>query len=163
MWISWDYQLAYYAKHSSAWPSQIFHKCTSYNSREVLSVISIHCISSKSISLKSGVPISLNEVHSVRFSRSFVSNLCDPHGLQYARHSCPSPTPGDCSDSCPLSRWCHPTISSSVIPLSSCPQSFPASHQGLFQWVNSSHQVAKDLELQLQHQSFHWIFRTDLL
>ena len=127
MWISWDYQLAYYAKHSSAWPSQIFHKCTSYNSREVLSVISIHCISSKSISLKSGVPISLNEVHSVRFSRSFVSNLCDPHGLQYARHSCPSPTPGDCSDSCPLSQWCHPTITSSIVPFSSCLQSFPAS------------------------------------
>ena len=50
-----------------------------------------------------------------------------PHGLQHARPPCPSPTPGACSDSCPSSQWCHPTISSSVIPFSSCPQSFPAS------------------------------------
>ena len=48
------------------------------------------------------------------------------HGLQYARPPCPSPTPGIYSNSCPLSWWCHPTISSSVIPFSSCPQSFPA-------------------------------------
>ena len=50
-----------------------------------------------------------------------------PHGLQHARLSCPSPTPGACSNSCPLNRWCHPTISFSVIPFTSCPQSFPAS------------------------------------
>ena len=50
-----------------------------------------------------------------------------PHGLQHARLPCPSPTPGAYSDSCPSSRWCHPTISSSVIPFSSCLQSFPAS------------------------------------
>ena len=50
-----------------------------------------------------------------------------PHGLQHARPPCPSPTPGVYSNSCPLSWWCHPTISSSVIPFSSCPQSFPAS------------------------------------
>ena len=55
----------------------------------------------------------------------------------------------------------HPNISSSVIPFSSCLQSFPAS--GSFQWVSSSHQVAKVLEFQLQHQSFQWIFRTDFL
>ena len=56
--------------------------------------------------------------------------MCDslrPHGLQHARLPCPSPTPGGCSNSCPLSRWFHPTISSSVIPFSSCLQSFPAS------------------------------------
>ena len=53
------------------------------------------------------------------------------HELQQARPPCPSPTPGVHSDSCPLSRWCHPTISSSVVPFSSCPQSFPAS--GSFQ------------------------------
>ena len=64
------------------------------------------------------------------------------------------------SDSCPMSR-CHTTISSSVIPFSSCPQSFH--HQGLFQWVSSSHHVAKVLELHLQHQSFQWIFRVDFL
>ena len=57
--------------------------------------------------------------------------------------------------------WCHPTISSSIVPFSSHPQSFPAS--GFFQWVSSSHQAAKVLEFQLQHQSFQLIFRTDLL
>ena len=50
-----------------------------------------------------------------------------PHGLQHARLRCPSPSPRVCSNSCPLSRWCHPTISSSVAPFSSCLQSFPAS------------------------------------
>ena len=50
-----------------------------------------------------------------------------PHGLQHARPPCPSPTPRVYSNSCPLSRWCHPAISSSVVPFSSCPQSFPAS------------------------------------
>ena len=49
------------------------------------------------------------------------------HGLQHARPPCPSSTPGVCSNSCPFSQWCHPTISSSVIPFSSCPQSFLAS------------------------------------
>ena len=64
---------------------------------------------------------------SVQFTHSVVSDFLQPHGLQYARLPCPSPTPKVCSDSCPLSRWCHPTISSSVIPFSSCLQSFPAS------------------------------------
>ena len=63
----------------------------------------------------------------VQFSCSVVSDSLRPHGLQHARPSCPSPTPGAYSNSCPLSRWCHPTISSSVVPLSSCLQSFPAS------------------------------------
>ena len=53
--------------------------------------------------------------------------LCDPHGLQHPRLPHPSPTPRACSNSCPSSQWCHPTISSSVVPFSSCPQSFPAS------------------------------------
>ena len=55
------------------------------------------------------------------------SNSLWPHGLQHTRLPCPSPTPGACSNSCPLSQWCHPTISSSVLPFSSCLQSFPAS------------------------------------
>ena len=62
-----------------------------------------------------------------RFSRSVVSNSLWPHGLQNPRLPCPSPTPGACLNSCPLCWWCHPTISSSVIPFSSCLQSFPAS------------------------------------
>ena len=71
------------------------------------------------------------------------------------------PSSGACSNSCLLSQWYHSTISSSVIPFSSCLQSFPAS--GSFPWVSCSHQVAKVLEFQLQHQSFQWIFRTDFL
>ena len=63
----------------------------------------------------------------VQFSLSVVSDPLRPHGLQYARPPCPSPTPRVYANSCPLSRWCHPTISSSVVPFSSCPQSFPAS------------------------------------
>ena len=68
---------------------------------------------------------------SVQFSHSVVSNSLWPHGLQHARPSCPSPTPGVYPNSCPLNRWCHPAISSSVIPFSSHLQSFPAS--GSFQ------------------------------
>ena len=64
---------------------------------------------------------------SVQFSSSVVSNSLWPYGLQYARLPCPSPTPKSCSNSCPSSQWCHPTISFSVIPFSSCLQSFPAS------------------------------------
>ena len=56
-----------------------------------------------------------------------MSNSLQSHGLQHARLPCPSPSPGICSNSCLLSWWCHPTISSSVVPFSSCPQSFPAS------------------------------------
>ena len=59
-----------------------------------------------------------------------------------------------------LSHWCHPTISCSVIPFSSCPQSFPA--PGSFKWVSSSHQVAKVVEFQLQNQSYQWTPRTNL-
>ena len=69
--------------------------------------------------------------HSVQFSCSVLSDSLWPHGLQHARPSCPSPTPGVYSNSCPLSWWCHPTISSSVIPFSSHFQSFPVS--GSFQ------------------------------
>ena len=107
---------------------------------------------------------------SVQFSCSVVSDSLWPHGLQRTSPSCPSPTTRVYS--CPLSRWCHPTVSSSDIPVSSCPQSFQAS--GSFQmsqkkkkptnkWVTSTHQVAKVLEFQPQHQSFQWIFKTDFL
>ena len=69
----------------------------------------------------------LQIICSVLYSRSVVSDSLQPHALQYARLPCPSPTPGACSNSCPLSRWCHPTISSSVDPFSSRLQSFSAS------------------------------------
>ena len=66
-------------------------------------------------------------LHSVQFSHSVVSDSLQPHGTQYARPLCPSPTPRVHPNPCSLSRWCHPTISPSVIPFSSCPQSFLAS------------------------------------
>ena len=64
---------------------------------------------------------------SLLFSRSVVSNSLQSHGLQLTRPPCPSLSPRVCSNSCPLSWWCHPIISLSIIPFSSCPQSFPAS------------------------------------
>jgi len=79
---------------------------------------------------------------SVQFSRSIVSDSLRPHESQHTRPPCPSPTPGVHSNSRPLSRWCHPAISSSVIPFSSCPQSFPASESfpmsQLFTWGGQS-------------------------
>ena len=84
-----------------------------------------------------------------------------PRGLQHTRLPWPSLSPRTCSNSYLSSQWCHPTILSSVVPFSSC---FSLSqHRALFQWVGSSHKVAKVLELQLQHQSFPWIFRVDCL
>ena len=65
--------------------------------------------------------------HSLQISHSVIFKSLWPHGLQHARLPCPSPIPRACSNSCPLSWWCHPTISSSVVPFSSCLQSFPAS------------------------------------
>ena len=65
--------------------------------------------------------------NSVKFSHSVMSDSLQPQGLQHTRLPCPSPAPGACSDSFPLSQWCHPTSSSSVVPFSFCIQSFPAS------------------------------------
>ena len=87
-------------------------------------------------------------LHSVQFSCSVMSDSLQLHGLQHARPPCPSPTPGVYTNSCPLSRWCHPTISTSIVPFSSCLQSFPA--LGSFQRVSSLHQVAIVLEFQVQ-------------
>ena len=83
---------------------------------------------------------------SVQFSRSVVSDSLRPHEPQLARPPCPSPSPGVHSNSCPLSQWCHPAISSSVVPFSSCPQSFPASESfpmsQLFAWGGQSIRVS---------------------
>ena len=97
---------------------------------------------------------------SVQFHRSAMSDPLWPCGQQYARVPCTLPTPGTCSNSCPSSMWCHPTISSSVV-LFSCLQSFPA--LGSFPVRQFFASVAKVLEFQLQHQSFQWLFRTDFL
>ena len=67
-----------------------------------------------------------NQIRSDQINRSVVSNSLRPHESQHTRLLCPSPTPGSCSNTCPRSQWCHPTISSSVIPFSSFLQSFPA-------------------------------------
>ena len=80
-------------------------------------------------------PQGISHFSSVQFSRSIVSNSLQPHEPQHARPPCPSPTPRVHPNPCPLSRWCHPTSSSSVVPFSSCPQSFPAS--GSFQMSQS--------------------------
>ena len=76
-------------------------------------------------------PSSHVKITSVQFSHSVVSDSLPPHEPQHKRPPCASPTPGGHPNPCPLSRWCHPTISSSVAPSSSCPHSFPAS--GSFQ------------------------------
>ena len=102
---------------------------------------------------------SVQWISSVQFSHSVMSNSLRPHELQHTRPPCPSPTPRVHPNPCPLSWWGYPTISSSAVPFSSCPQSFPAS--GSFKWASSSHQVAKVLEFQLQNQSFQWTPRTD--
>ena len=98
---------------------------------------------------------------SVQFSHSVVSDSLWPHESQHARPPCPSQTPKVYSNTCPSSRWCHPAISSSVVPLSSCPQSLPATGSfpmsQLFAWG------AKVLKFKLQHQSLQWTPRTDLL
>ena len=79
---------------------------------------------------------------SVQFSHSIVSDSLRPHEPQHARPPCPSPTPGVHSDTRPSSQWCHPAISSSVVPFSSCPQSLPASESfpvsQLFTWGGQS-------------------------
>ena len=81
-----------------------------------------------------------------------------PRGLQHVGLPCPSPFPGVCSNSCPLNWWCHPTISFSAA-FFSCSHFFLAS--GSFSMRQLFHQVVKELEFQLQHESFQWIFKTD--
>ena len=108
----------------------------------------------------------LLKISSVQFSRSVMSDSSQLHEPQLTRPPCASPTPGVHPNPCPLSQWCHPTISSSVFFLPSPSPSSPArnlsQHQGLFKWVSSLHHVAKVLKFQLQHQSFQWTPRTDL-
>ena len=85
-------------------------------------------------------------ISSVQFSRSVVSDSLQLHESQHARPLCPPPTPGVRSDSHPSSQWCHPAISSSVVPFSSCPQSLPASESfpmtQLFAWGGQSNGVS---------------------
>ena len=97
--------------------------------------------------------------YEVQFSCSVISNSLWPHGLQHARPPCPSPIPRVYSNSC---HRVGDAIQLSHLLLSPSPPALNLSqHQGRFQWVSSSHQVAKVLEFQFQHQSFQWTFRTD--
>ena len=102
----------------------------------------------------------MDELHwLLLFSCSVTSSTLQLQWLQHIRLPCPSPSPGVCSVSCLLSSWCHPTISSSIFPFSSCLLSFPASGSfPMSQFFTSGGQI---LEFQLQHQCFQWIFRTD--
>ena len=94
-------------------------------------------------------------------SHSVISDSLRPHGLQYARLPCPSPSPGAHSNSRPLNCWCHPAISNSVIPFFSCLQSFSVS------WSFPESQLfascGQSFGALLQHQSFQWIVRVDFL
>ena len=100
---------------------------------------------------------------SVQFRHSVVSDSLWPHESQHARPPCPSPTPRVYSNSCPLSRWCRPAISSSVVPFSFCPQSLPASGSflmsQLFAWGGQSTRVsasASVLPMNTQDWSLGW-------
>ena len=94
----------------------------------------------------------VTEASSVQFSHSIVSDYLRPRGLQHARPPCPSPTPRVHPNPCPSSRWCHPTISSSVISFSSCLQSFPASESfPISQFFTS---CGQSIGVSAQHQSF---------
>ena len=98
--------------------------------------------------------------YEVQFSRSVVSDSLWPHESQHARPPCPSPTPGVHS---PIHRVGDAIQPSHPLSSPSPPAPNPSQHQGLFQWVNSKHEVARVLEFQLQHQTFQWTPRTDLL
>ena len=94
-------------------------------------------------------------ISSVQFSRSVVSDSLRPHKPQHASPPCLSPTPGVYSNSCPSSRWCHPAISSFVIPFSSCPQSLSASGSfpvsQLFEWGGQSTGVSASASVLLMN------------
>ena len=98
---------------------------------------------------------------SVQFSRSVMSNSLQPHGLQHNRLPCSSPTPGVYSNSCSLSQWCHPTISSSVVPFSSHHQSFLAS--GSFQMSQFFAPGGQIIGVSASASVIQWIFWTDFL
>ena len=102
----------------------------SWGSEEVGAKLNGHPMtisSGESLWVSKGVDMRFRSTNSVQFSHSVVSDSLRPHEPQHSRPPCPSPTPRVHPNPCPSSRWCHPTISSSVGPFSSCPQSFPES------------------------------------
>ena len=107
------------------------------------------------------LPTNVHLFSSVQFSLSVISNSLRPHEPQHARLPCPSPTPRVYPNSCPLSRWCHPTISSPVIPFSSCLQSFPTS--GSFQMSQLFTSGGPIIGVSASASVLQWTPRTDLL
>ena len=99
-------------------------------------------------------------IGSVQFSRSAMSDSLRPHGLQHARLPCLPPSPGVCSNSCPLSQWCHPTFLSSVTPLSACLQSFPASGSFPMSWlfVTGGQSIGASASVSVLPMNIHWEF-----
>ena len=97
----------------------------------------------------------------------FCCSTCIMPGLQLARLACPSPSPGICSNSCPLSQWCHPTILSSVTHFSSCPQSFPASGSSPMSWlfVSGGQSIGASISISVLPKNTQQLisFRIDLL
>ena len=114
--------------------------------------------------IRNGLPqrdCALRKASLLSFSCKVMPESLQPHGVQHARLPCLSPPARVYWNSCPLNQWCikpfHP------LPSLSPPAFNLSQHQGLFKWVSSSHQVAKTLEFQHQHQSFQWTPRTDFL
>ena len=119
------------------------------NEREMLSAFLTTCrlVSIPFPSKMNDKDLHANSLFSVQFSCSLMSNCLWPHELQHSRLPCPLPTPGACSNSCPLS--CDAIQPSHPLSSPSPPAPNPSQHHSLFQWVNSSHEVAKVLEFQL--------------
>ena len=124
--ISWDFN----------------YKTRDFPEKKEFCLTSIVSAPARVSSLPAPSVVGRHSLKSVQFSCSVVSNSFQPRGLQHARPPCLSPTPGVYSNSSPLSRWCHPTISSCVVPFSSCLESFPASGSfpisQLFAWGGQS-------------------------
>ena len=120
---------------------------------EIITDISLSLLTFNSLP---SLTIMYSEINCCSSVAQSLQTLCVPMDCSMLA-SCPSPSPRACLNSGPLSRWCHPTISSYFILFCSCLQSSPASGSFLISWL----QVAKVLELQLQHQSFQWIVKTD--
>ena len=115
------------------------------------------CVSFITVSLRSNIFLSC----SVQFSHSAMFNSLQPHGLQHTRLPCPSATPGAYSNSYPLSRWCHPTISSSSPFHPACLQSCPTSR--FFPMSQFFTSGGQSIGVSASASSFQWIFRTDFL
>ena len=150
-------QTGHFTSANSGSPDWASPKGTGGVNFEILYRLAI-CICDFSECLGSNYNLQFN---SVQFSHSVMSQSLWPHELQHAKPPYPSPTPRVHPNPRPVSQWCHPTISSSVIPFSFYAQSLPASGSFLMSQLFTS--VAKVLEFQLQHQSFQWTLSTDLL